>query len=626
MEQNTQKNGLINVLALLVVGAAGLTVARFADSLAGQVSAVFLGLGTLVAAVGWFQSRLEENERLEKLEFDELLKSRGGSALFESKDSETFPAQRSREQFERFLLPIFTAVLFLAEAGGAYLLWRWLFNGPRVFELRKPTVALALFGLFALVLFLLGKFSATLARLQHRRLLRPGASWLLLGAYLCFFVALGVVAVEAGFPKADFYVALALCVLLGLVAIECLINLILELYRPRVKGKVERPLYESRLVGLLGQPEGLITTAAQALDYQFGFKVSETWFFRLLQRHLPTLAAAQLAVLLLSTAVVFIEPGEQALLERFGKPVEGREVLGPGAHVKLPWPIDSVYRYRTEQIQTFDVGYVPDAQSEQMRTILWTVTHTKEDNFLVANRATATVDTGEQEGARKAPPVSLLTVSIPVQYQITNVLDWAYVNADPSNLLQDLATREVVRYLVSVDLNEIMSRQRLVAAELLRDRVQDAANARHLGARIFFVGLQDIHPPVKVAPDYEKVVSAAQVARSNILSAVGDEIRTNALAGARAFTITNRALAQERQLVVSSLAHAALFTNQIPAFEAAPSVYMERVYFQTFARATANARKYIQLATNTSDVIVFDLQDKIREDLLNVNVAPPKTK
>ncbi len=72
-----------------------------------------------------------------------------------------------------------------------------------------------------------------------------------------------------------------------------------------------------------------------------------------------------------------------------------------------------------------------------------------------------------------------------------------------------------------------------------------------------------------------------------------------------------------------------LFTNQIPAFEAAPSVYKQRAYFQTFARATANSRKYILLMTNTQDVIVFDLQDKIREDLLNaVSVTPqqPKTK
>src|SRR5512138_259328 len=102
MERNTQKNGLINLLVLLGVGVAGFAVARYSNSLAGQVDAVFLGLGILVAAVSWFQMRLEERERIEKLELEELGRSRSDSALFEAKDAELFPAQRSREQFERY--------------------------------------------------------------------------------------------------------------------------------------------------------------------------------------------------------------------------------------------------------------------------------------------------------------------------------------------------------------------------------------------------------------------------------------------------------------------------------------------------------------------------------------------
>ena len=75
MERSIQKNGLINLLALLAVGVAGFAVARFANSLAGQVSVVFLGLGVLVAAVSWFQMRLEDRERLEKLELEELART-----------------------------------------------------------------------------------------------------------------------------------------------------------------------------------------------------------------------------------------------------------------------------------------------------------------------------------------------------------------------------------------------------------------------------------------------------------------------------------------------------------------------------------------------------------------------
>jgi len=84
MERGLQKNGLINLLTLLAVGVAGFAVARFADSLAGQVVVIFIGLGVLVAGVSWFQMRLEQSERLEKLELEELAKTRGGSALFEA--------------------------------------------------------------------------------------------------------------------------------------------------------------------------------------------------------------------------------------------------------------------------------------------------------------------------------------------------------------------------------------------------------------------------------------------------------------------------------------------------------------------------------------------------------------
>ena len=67
--------------------------------------------------------------------------------------------------------------------------------------------SLSLFGIFALLLFLLGRFSVTIARLENHRLLRPGANFLLAGAYICFVTALGIAGVEAKFPRADFYLA-----------------------------------------------------------------------------------------------------------------------------------------------------------------------------------------------------------------------------------------------------------------------------------------------------------------------------------------------------------------------------------------------------------------------------------
>jgi membrane protease subunit HflK len=621
MERSKQRSALVNFLLALGIAIAAYLVARMANTLAGTVAVVFLALGAFVAAVSWFQMRLEDRERIEKLDLDELARSRGGSTLFESKESELFPAARSREQFERFLVPICTVIVCLVQLGGAVLLWRWLSASAAVAAVKQPTIALAMFGVFAFLLFIRGIFSANIARLENQPLLRPSASYLLLGAYLSVLVVLGIIGVQLEYPRTDYYIARILCVMLGLVGLETVINLVLEMYRPRVKGKAGRPLYESRLVGLLGQPEGLITTAAEALDYQFGFKVSETWFYRLFfERALAWIVLLLVGSMILSGMCVFIEAGEQGLLEHFGKPVK---ILDAGAHPKYPWPIDKVYRFRTEQIQSFNVGVTNEESRLEEPIVLWTVAHAKEDNFLVAIRDNISLESTNQSSSKRVP-VNLLTGTIPVQFQITNLAYWAYKNEDAPSLLQDLAEREVIRYLASADMNEILSQGRLEASEAMLNRIQAAANLHNLGSRIISVGLQDLHPPVKVGPEYEKVIAAIHTKQARILAAEADAIRTNTLAGARAESVVNQASADGTYLKTLALAQAAIFTNQITAYLGAPSVYAPRAYLQTFVRATANSRKYVLLTTNTEDILTFDLQDQLRADLLQMNVTPKK--
>ena len=627
MERNNQNYALVNLLTLLVTGGVAFAVGRYVNSQAGQVSAMFLGLGFLVALVSWFQMRLEANERIERLELEEMARSKTSSTLFEAKTTEFFPAERARRQFERFFVPIFTVIWLLLAIAGVILLGRWIYRDTSSIPVERSLVAMSLFGLLALILFLLGRFSATMARLENNRYLRPSASHLLLGAYLCFISALAIAGVQTDYPRADHYTALVLCGVLGLVALETLIVLLLEIYRPRIKGKVGRPVYDSRLVGLLGQPESLLTTAAHTLDYQFGFKVSETWFYRFFfEKALAWLILLQLAVLAISTCVVFVDPGEQVLIERFGRPIQRDTVLGPGAHFKFPWPIDQAYRFPTEQIQTFNVGFTPDESDTPPQTILWTVPHAKEENYLVANREEATVDEGKNGEARKVPPVSLLTVNIPIEFQIRDLYAWAYNYQDARGLLKQIAEREVIRYLVCVDLNQVMSKGRAEAAEALRDRIQQAADTQKLGVHILFVGLQGIHPPVRVAADYERVVAAAHQKEASILGAQAYAVRTNALAEAQVFTITNQEEVASLHIEASAFARAAAFTNQLLAYRAAPSIYAKRAYFETLGRATAQRPKYLLLTTNTSDVLVFDLQNKLGRDLLDLTVAPTPSK
>src|SRR5665213_2196692 len=214
MDQNSKKIGAINCIALLAATISLLLLTRYASVEAGAMGTVLTGFGLLVSLVSYFHMGLLEREQFEKMEMEELSKSRGSESLFSTAGSDTFPAKKSREQFERFFAPVFTALLFLLQASAAYWPWQRLgLMGPMIAD--RATLAMALLGLMGLILFMLGKYSSGLARLKGQKLLRPGASYLLLSAYVCFAVTATIAAMLAGFFKTDLIVARVLCVVSG---------------------------------------------------------------------------------------------------------------------------------------------------------------------------------------------------------------------------------------------------------------------------------------------------------------------------------------------------------------------------------------------------------------------------
>jgi regulator of protease activity HflC (stomatin/prohibitin superfamily) len=156
-----------------------------------------------------------------------------------------------------------------------------------------------------------------------------------------------------------------------------------------------------------------------------------------------------------------------------------------------------------------------------------------------------------------------------------------------------------------------MSSGRFAAADELRNRIQKAANDLSLGVNILLVGLQDVHPPVKVARAYEAVIGAEHKRKAAVLSAEAYRVQTNALAAGAAFAKTTAAQAQNASLKANARARAALFTNQVAAFRASPPVYSLRSYLQALQSGAAGARKYVLATTNSQDVILLNLEDRI---------------
>jgi membrane protease subunit HflK len=72
-------------------------------------------------------------------------------------------------------------------------------------------------------------------------------------------------------------------------------------------------------------------------------------------------------LLSLLSGLRMVEPGERAVIERFGRVLKDKP--GPGLYVGLPWGIDRVTRVPVQRIRSVTIGYSADTDDESDMTI-----------------------------------------------------------------------------------------------------------------------------------------------------------------------------------------------------------------------------------------------------------------
>jgi regulator of protease activity HflC (stomatin/prohibitin superfamily) len=416
------------------------------------------------------------------------------SAMFASEGgSEAFTVARSRDQFEKYFVSAVAPLLAVGLALWTFRLWRGLPWG--LTQPADPLLACAFLAGQAFFFFLLCRYDVGLSRSVDWRILRGPAMAAGLASLGSMAAAASAAAAASTVSAADPLMARALILVTGALAVECLLSFIVALYSPR-RGAALAVAYESRLATWFADPAGWARNMAQALDYQFGFQVTETGFFRLIRRALAPLLAAQIALLYLMSSLVFIGPDEEAVLEHFGKPPSDGAGLSSGFHLKWPWPFETLRRFPARRMLTTHVGYQSEPGDAKPPVLLWTIPHYRtEDSFLVPSAGAGAGDSG-------AVPVNLVSVNMPVEYRITNIHHFAYNVSDPEAALRHVAYRALTREVGALDLFALLGEQRPAVGDRLRDRIQRDAEALGLGVRIEFVGLQGVHPPVGVAPGF----------------------------------------------------------------------------------------------------------------------------
>jgi membrane protease subunit HflK len=643
-------------------------------------------LSWLILAGGliWFALVIQFHQRAlaeqERLDMSQLAKDEQASTIFQAKGerADLFAvAQHRLRILEKWFIPIFAALIAVYEiAVGLYLLK--VIKAQIDVELKQPLVCAVAMTAIAFVCFLISRYATGMSAQLQWRPLRAGGSFLLGIAVSCFVLAIG-------FALANFQVfavvsvmAYVIPIMLAILGIETALNVVLDIYRPRLKGQYSRAAFDSRLLGTINEPGGIFRSAAGAIDYQFGFQVSQTWFYKLLEKAILPLMLFAAATLYLLSCVVVLEPNEEAIIERFGNPLNEAghvRLIGPGLSLKWPWPIDIAYTYPTKKVIDLNIGFIPKMDSKTNQPIreplLWGKAHYEEEyDVLVASEYSG------GELSEEAVPVSIIRANVPVQYRVKDLYSFTYNHRQPEKLLEAICYHELAQFMagskIEVDdeghdqssLKEsLLGAGREKAKQVLTQRIQEAADREGLGIELVFLGLQGVHPPPEVASDYQAVIGAVQKKQAAILDAHAERNETlstlvgsvqeadelydlaakyqqaqkkqgqdqtslgreldSAFAKAKGDIFKTLRESQSYAFEKSTLAEATgrRFGSQVKAYKAAKEIYTREQRLQVLEEALEKIRKYIVVADqNDTQVFIIDVKDKLTPDLYNLGI------
>lgn len=488
------------------------------------------GVGVwLMTALLFYSRKLEQQEQQELDELD--AKGDSGGLFQRGRDLSLRPAA-SRVQFiEKWIVPGFALTL----AGFYAVMGVLVFMGTQFQHAQDKTWSMHNLGagiLFAIIpgflAFLFSRYCTGMSSQVQWRPLRAASAQMLLGAV---FIA-GILGVFAagwwGYPKVDFYVACVIPVAQIVLAAELVISFLLEIFRPRVPGEERRLTYDGRILGLLAEPTRVGHSIAETLNYQFGFEVSKTWFYRLLGKALVPLVLLGAFILWLMSGLVIIQQGQQGVVLHWGR-AEAGQVLEPGLRVKWPWPIDTVRIFDTGKVHELQIGVGaarPDlivVNGQELQ--LWTQKHGayNELDFLVAVPSRDRVGPARgTDGDSPPPPVNIINLVLSVQYRIADPYKFGYRYVDASKVLEGASYREMVRYCASATLDSrtpgapagspqaIMTSGWSDASKALEDRIRLAVGPEglDLGVDVAAVQLLAVHPPSEAAGSFEAVLAA----------------------------------------------------------------------------------------------------------------------
>jgi len=269
-----------------------------------------------------------------------------------------------------------------------------------------------------------------------------------------------------------------------------------------------------------------------------------------------------------ATGLYKVDAAERAVVTRFGKYVATTE---PGLRWHMPWPIEARQIVNVESVEGF---------TDQTRML------TADEN--------------------------LVDINIAVQYRRAEAKPYAFNVRDPESTLGEVSESAIREIVGQNGLEFVLEEGRQEIAARTKELIQKTLDSYLTGIEVTSVNLQGVGVPEQVATAQKDAIKAREDKERLGLEAQAYANDILPKAQGSAARQMEDSQAYKARIVADAEGEAERFAKLLQAYQRAPGVTRQRLYYETIEEVLGNTNKVLVDTEGTGNMIYLPL-DKLTE-------------
>lgn len=292
------------------------------------------------------------------------------------------------------------------------------------------------------------------------------------------------------------------------------------------------------------------------------------------------------AILIIRSGIFTVAESEEAVIQTFGRFTNH---VGPGLHVKLPWPIQKVTILPVQRTQKLELGYYQDEDGQY---------HSDEIDSLMI--------TGD---------MNVVNIDFFVEWKISDPVKYLFASEDPKAVLSNMLMSSVRSIVGTKNIDNTLTSGKFEIQNEVQDMLMEKLTDNDVGIQILDVKVNDSQPPTeKVAKAFRDVETAKQEKDTTLNQATEYRNRKIPHANAQADKLIKQAEAYKQTRINEATGLKDRYLAVYSEYARFPKMTRKRMYLEILEDILPNVRvvidgggnvqKYLPLGEGVNPAVV----------------------